>query len=298
MLRPNPYTIGGAHSSESWDEDPIARVQHDRQHYDHDGFFTSGSGDGALMFCEPDSSRESITNPFTCPPEDSTTTPPSLMGPPLRKFSPSPVSGCGATKHRSGSELLPIAPPAIKKKTCAPGLRRDGAVEQFKWTSLLSESQRSPWVTKYIDRGKAYKDLQLDKENVMLQGAIDLKVEAGCAGGEAMTLRVKASPAVNVRLTTKRGVDCANLPHSNKENGGPAPKRICREKTGTDWQTVLDLVKYGQERDGDGKGSGSNGIRAEQPSVPLPSSSAFTTRVARNGENAVIEQVRAGALDA
>ncbi|KAG1799155.1 hypothetical protein EV424DRAFT_1352398 [Suillus variegatus] len=268
MLRPNPYTISGAHSSESWDEDPIARVQHDRQHYDYDGFFTSGSGDGALMFCEPDSSRESITNPFTCSPEDSTTTPPSLMGPPLREFSPSPVSSCGATKHRSGSELLPIAPPAIKKKTCAPGLRRDGAVEQFKWTSLLSESQRSPWVTKYIDRGKAYKDLQLDKEN--LQGAIDLKVEAGCAGGEAMTLRVKASPAVNVRLTTKRGVDCANLPHSNKENGGPAPKRICREKTGTDWQTVLDLVKYGQERDGDGKGSGLNGTRAEQPPVPLP----------------------------
>lgn len=25
-------------------------------------------------------------------------------------------------------------------------------------------------------------------------------------------------------------------------------KRICREKTGTDWQTVLDLVKYGEER--------------------------------------------------
>ncbi|KAG1815897.1 hypothetical protein EV424DRAFT_1348344 [Suillus variegatus] len=260
MLRPNPYTISGTHSSESWDEDPIARVQHDRQHYDYDGFFTSGSGDGALMFCEPDSSRESITNPFTCSPEDSTTTPPSLMGPPLCEFSPSPVSGCGATKHRSGLELLPITPPAIKKKT----------FEQFKWMSLLRESQHSPWVTKYIDRGKTYKDLQLDKENVMLQGAIDLKVKAGCAGGEAMTLRVKASPAVNICLTTKRGVDCANLPHSNKENGGPAPKHICREKTGTDWQMVLDLVKYGQERDGNGKGSGSNGTRAEQSPVPLP----------------------------
>lgn len=85
-----------------------------------------------------------------------------------------------------------------------------------------------------------------------------------------MSLPAKACPAMNVRLTTKRGVDCANLPHSNKENGGPAPKRICREKTGTDWQTVLDLVKYGQEWNGDGKGNGSNGTRTEQPPVPLP----------------------------
>jgi hypothetical protein len=25
-------------------------------------------------------------------------------------------------------------------------------------------------------------------------------------------------------------------------------KRICREKTGTDWQTVLDIIKYGDEQ--------------------------------------------------
>jgi hypothetical protein len=25
-------------------------------------------------------------------------------------------------------------------------------------------------------------------------------------------------------------------------------KRICREKTGTDWQTVLDVIKYGEEQ--------------------------------------------------
>jgi hypothetical protein len=28
----------------------------------------------------------------------------------------------------------------------------------------------------------------------------------------------------------------------------PTVKRICREKTGTDWQTVLDVTAYGEEQ--------------------------------------------------
>jgi hypothetical protein len=28
----------------------------------------------------------------------------------------------------------------------------------------------------------------------------------------------------------------------------PTVKRICREKTGTDWQTVLDVIAYGEEQ--------------------------------------------------
>lgn len=39
--------------------------------------------------------------------------------------------------------------------------------------------------------------------------------------------------------------------NSNKENilltrPAPAAKRICREKTGTEWETVLDIVKFGE----------------------------------------------------
>lgn len=33
------------------------------------------------------------------------------------------------------------------------------------------------------------------------------------------------------------------------QNFAPVVKRICREKTGTDWQTVLDIIKYGEERE-------------------------------------------------
>jgi hypothetical protein len=45
--------------------------------------------------------------------------------------------------------------------------------------------------------------------------------------------------------------------NSNKENmslnrPAPAAKRICREKTGTEWQSVLDIVKFSEEQ-GSGK---------------------------------------------
>ncbi|KAG1864349.1 hypothetical protein F4604DRAFT_1683362 [Suillus subluteus] len=56
----------------------------------------------------------------------------------------------------------------------------------------------------------------------------------------------------------KRKIDTVDPNHyADKENmrlspsldrTAPATKHICREKTGTDWQTVLDIVKYGKEQ--------------------------------------------------
>ncbi|KAG1738049.1 hypothetical protein EDD22DRAFT_852124 [Suillus occidentalis] len=134
---------------------------------------------------------------------------------------------------------------APTKKTSTPGVRHEGAVEQFESTSLLGLSQRSPRVAKHGAEGETDKALQLERawENVI--GAV--QVEASHLGSEVVPLRVKVSPVI--RHSTKRGVD-----GSNKENIGSAPKRICREKTGTEWQTFLDLVKYDQEQNGDGKG--------------------------------------------
>jgi len=71
---------------------------------------------------------------------------------------------------------------------------------------------------------------------------------------------IPASHSVT-RRTRKRTIECV-IPHScdaDKENASsnghssltPAivtGKRICREQTGTDWQTVLDIIKYGEER--------------------------------------------------
>jgi hypothetical protein len=52
--------------------------------------------------------------------------------------------------------------------------------------------------------------------------------------------------------TRKRKV--GSIDNVNKENvlfpngRAPAIKRICREKTGTDWQTVLDVNAYNEEQ--------------------------------------------------
>ncbi|KAG1795210.1 uncharacterized protein HD556DRAFT_1440379 [Suillus plorans] len=57
------------------------------------------------------------------------------------------------------------------------------------------------------------------------------------------------------RQTRKRKVALAGIDIVDKENlnvfSNATPvaiKRICREKTGTDWQTVLDVIAYGEER--------------------------------------------------
>ncbi|KAG2749049.1 hypothetical protein P692DRAFT_201805436 [Suillus brevipes Sb2] len=62
------------------------------------------------------------------------------------------------------------------------------------------------------------------------------------------TIRAQASCTV-ARQSRKRKPDQGG---SDKENKSPirhpAAKRICREKTGTEWQTVLDIDKFGEEQ--------------------------------------------------
>jgi hypothetical protein len=66
---------------------------------------------------------------------------------------------------------------------------------------------------------------------------------------------------VRAGVTCKRKLDSVDIDSDNlKENissnrvakelsplGVPTTKRICREKTGTEWQTFLDVMKYGEE---------------------------------------------------
>lgn len=79
------------------------------------------------------------------------------------------------------------------------------------------------------------------------------KAEGNRVGGEVVT-RAQASPSRTATCQSrKRKMDQANSDgdNSNKENilltrPAPAAKRICREKTGTEWETVLDIVKFGE----------------------------------------------------
>ncbi|KAG1723494.1 hypothetical protein EDB19DRAFT_1834576 [Suillus lakei] len=55
----------------------------------------------------------------------------------------------------------------------------------------------------------------------------------------------------NTCQTHKRkigGVDTVNKENILFLNGIPATKHICREKTGTNWQTVLNVTVYGEEQ--------------------------------------------------
>jgi hypothetical protein len=50
---------------------------------------------------------------------------------------------------------------------------------------------------------------------------------------------------VNDNHDTAKGLEN----HGVYRNFAPVVKRICREKTGTEWQTVLNVIQYGEERE-------------------------------------------------
>jgi hypothetical protein len=79
--------------------------------------------------------------------------------------------------------------------------------------------------------------------------------------GDEAVIRAQASPSRSTATcrSRKRKIDRVAFSgdNSDKENmplshGCPAPatKRICREKTGTEWQSVLDIVKFSEEQEG------------------------------------------------
>ncbi|KAG1722745.1 hypothetical protein EDD22DRAFT_854095 [Suillus occidentalis] len=79
--------------------------------------------------------------------------------------------------------------------------------------------------------------------------------------GDEAVIRAQASPRRTSNATCrsrKRKIDqvASSGDNSDKENmmpltcPAPAMKRICREKTGTEWQSVLDIVKFSEELKG------------------------------------------------
>jgi hypothetical protein len=81
---------------------------------------------------------------------------------------------------------------------------------------------------------------------LMLRGQ---KAEARDAAGCVITSAT--SRACKRKLEDSESTE-VNTQHENNISvlRPPAGKRIRREKTGTDWQSVLDIVKYSEERQG------------------------------------------------
>ncbi|KAG1869629.1 hypothetical protein F4604DRAFT_1927043 [Suillus subluteus] len=206
----------------SWIEDMMAHVQADWVVE----FSTSGSGDDISVFWEPDSSY--FTDPFaTHSPTDSTIPPPpstlenfpTLSSSPIGSPSTQLLVGLGDTDAWHGINSFVIA------------------------TVSTNEKKRS----RTLDARIGQPDEQ--KENKTMQA------EVGRVGGGV--IQARASRTTSARQTYKRKIeDVDTEPETDQENfdisPNPAPvetrKRICREKTGTDWQMVLDIIKYGEQR--------------------------------------------------
>lgn len=74
-----------------------------------------------------------------------------------------------------------------------------------------------------------------------------------CARGEII-IPVQATLTTSAYQACKRNISDVQVdscdPDQEKESKNPAPavKCICREKTGTDWQSVFDVIKYSKEQ--------------------------------------------------
>jgi hypothetical protein len=79
------------------------------------------------------------------------------------------------------------------------------------------------------------------------------QAEASHVGGGV--IQARAFRPTSARQTYKRKIEDIGTDTDRKNfdiSPNPAPvetrKHICREKTGTDWQTVFDIIKYGEQQ--------------------------------------------------
>ncbi|KIK36438.1 hypothetical protein CY34DRAFT_16383 [Suillus luteus UH-Slu-Lm8-n1] len=86
------------------------------------------------------------------------------------------------------------------------------------------------------------------------------------AGGEVI-IPVQATRTTGAHRARKRTISDVQVdsrdPDQEKESKNPAPavKRICREKTGTDWQSVFDVIKYSEERQNSDRTNEGHGMK-------------------------------------
>ncbi|KAG1775008.1 hypothetical protein EV702DRAFT_1199857 [Suillus placidus] len=214
------YYTPFATTQPSWIEAMMAHVQADCVCK----FSTSGGSDDTSVFWEPD--LLSFTDPFTThSPTDSTIPLPSLENFSTLPSSPSPTATVSTDEEKRSHT----------SHTC----HRGAPLEQ---SPILKLSKLSNDNT--VDAGQS--DEQKRKENI--------QAEAGCVGGGI--IRARAIRTTSGRQTHKRTIeDIDTEPDTDQEdfdvssNHAPVEtqKRICREKTGTDWQTVLDIMSCGKQ---------------------------------------------------
>ncbi|KAG1873419.1 hypothetical protein C8R48DRAFT_769858 [Suillus tomentosus] len=251
-----------------WIKDMMAHVQSSRK----SEFSVDGSGDDVSVFWEPELS--SFIDPFAAHHDlDSLGHTVAILSapPPLRKFPATPPTppdsnhyharsptlldaATHTTSHDFGSSpVSTINPVNEDKRSHSQSHTRHegtGALEQLARVINVPEAMREKQCLLNASYCTA---VQPDK----LEGSQSIK-GYGSASGEVVPVQASQSTA-GARQTRKRSISDADSRDSGQENKYPNParvvKRICREKTGTDWQSVFDIVKYGEEQRNGGRGN-------------------------------------------
>ncbi|KAG2147058.1 hypothetical protein BD769DRAFT_1382180 [Suillus cothurnatus] len=219
LLTPMSHYAPFATTQLSWIEDMIAHVQADRV----SEFSTSGSGDDTSVFWEPDLS--SFADPFaTYSPTDSTISPPPSS---LENFPTLPSSPIGSPSaqllmrlgdtdvlHEIKISISATDSTNEKKRSCTSCTRHRGAI--------LEQSQNfNPSNDNIVDARIGQPDKQKENKSTTYKR----KIEDIGSNTNRKNFDISLNPApVETR------------------------KHICWEKTGTDWQTVFDIIKYGEQQ--------------------------------------------------
>ncbi|KAG1858933.1 hypothetical protein F4604DRAFT_1930979 [Suillus subluteus] len=250
----------------SWVKDMIAHIQFNRA----SEFSTSGTGDDVSVYWEPH--LTSVTDPFTSHSKSESPADIILLGhdhsdfpsgefqiPPSQRSRPSPTrlgSPYSDTDSDSDAPSQPStvlaphststdgsynSPPASSAATIPTNLIQ-GGLKISPSITPLNEPDTDVELAALVLQLPSYQRLCLDKISKNHRPtAIKMKTKVGLMGYEAQTSAT--------RQTCKRKIvdDIGAEYDADKENISPsctmAIKRICREKTGTDWQLVLDINK-------------------------------------------------------
>ncbi|KAG1763133.1 hypothetical protein EV702DRAFT_1205805 [Suillus placidus] len=217
----------------SWIEDMMAHVQADRL----SKFSTCGSGDDVSIYWEPELS--SLTDPFTTdsPTDTILPSPSSFKNLPTLPSSP---TGSPSAKHRmqqlGDTDVSHEIESSVSINVPVNEEKRSRMLHTRHQGTALEQSQTVKQLSNDDIAGVRIGQPDEQKENIIVQS------EAGRVGA----VRARAFGTTWARQTCKRKIE------DDKVSPNPAPvvarKRICREKTGTDWQTVLDITEYGEER--------------------------------------------------
>ncbi|KAG2146229.1 hypothetical protein DEU56DRAFT_753730 [Suillus clintonianus] len=251
-----------ADNQPSWVKDMIAHIQFDR------ASDASENGDDVSVYWEPH--LTSLTDPFTthspadtiCMLHDDDLPSGEFSIPPSRRSRSSPTGGPSDTDSDAPSQsstvlvLYPASTSTDGSWHNSPCASESSAVTVP--TNLArGDSEISPGIAPNesdsdvelaaLVQLPSYQRLCLDKISKNHRPtAMRTKIKVGLVACEAQasTTRQTCKRKIDDDVDAKHDADKENISLSST----PAIKRICREKTGTDWQSVLDINKYVEER--------------------------------------------------